>query len=320
MGQTVPVRRPSWTPGSQRTVLLAGLVLPLVAVAALYLRPSGEVLQTVDLPQVAAAPAAAALPFAEPDGTTERFSSAGRARAALVQDPLAGQRARGVVIVLSPHSLTAARTATDVRFDELRSRGYAIAYPSTLDGDWNAGRCCGTSQRTGVDDVRFLQDLRGRLLEQYGLTGRQVGLVGYSTGGQMAYRTVCEHPTFARAVVIVAGSLETPCHPDHALPPTLVVHGLEDSTIPWAVTVRRTQLLDYSPTPALSSVGAYARAAGCGRRVLDRSDGRWLMGWPDCDRIPLLSAVGMPGTGHGWTPLGGSVYATRFLPQHLESP
>ncbi|MCU1692793.1 MAG: hypothetical protein JWM64_1884, partial [Frankiales bacterium] len=202
---------------------------------------------------------------------------------------------------------------------DLRSRGYAVAYPSTLDGDWNAGRCCGTSQRNGVDDVRFLQDVRGLLIARYDVPTRAVGLIGYSTGGQMAYRTICEHPTFAHALVIVAGSLETSCTPTHALPATLLVHGLEDSTVPWEVSLRRTQLLDYAPTPALTTISRYAKAAGCGERVLDRADGRWLMGWPSCSRIPLLSAVGMPGTGHGWAPLGGPVYATRFLPQHLES-
>ncbi len=320
MGHAEQVQRLGDSSGRQRVVLLAGFVLPLVALAGLLLRPGVDVLRSVDLPPVVAAPAAAATPVlaAQPDGQTVRLQSSGLDRAVLVQDPLAGLKARGVVMVLGPHSLTAARTAQDLRFDELRSRGYAVAYPSTRDGDWNAGRCCGSSQRTGVDDVRFLQDVRGMLLQRYALKPSTFGLVGYSTGGQMAYRTVCQHPTFAHALVVVAGSLETTCTPTRALPPTLIVHGLEDSTVPWAVSLRRTQLLDYAPTPALTTISEYARAAGCGQRVLDRADGRWLMGWPSCRHIPLLSAVGMPGTGHGWTPLGGSVYAARFLPQHLE--
>ncbi len=299
--------------------LLVVLLLPITLLTGLWLRPGDDVLGAPELPKVGAVPAAAGTaPRAEPDGVTERLTSGGRERAVLVQDPLTGQAPRGLVMVLGPHALTAARTAQDLRFDELRSRGYAIAYPSTLDGDWNAGSCCGSSQARAVDDVRFLQDVRGMLLQQYGLPGSAVGLVGYSTGGQMAYRTVCEHPTFARAAVIVAGSLETPCRPRKPLPATLVVHGLDDTTIPWATTVRRTQLLDYAPTPALHSLTAYAEAAHCGHRVEDRSDGRHLIGWRDCSHIPLLTAAGMPGTGHGWAALRGSVYATRFLPAQLE--
>lgn len=322
MGHAERVQRLTDRPGRQRAALLAGFLLPLVALAGLLLRPSTDVLRSADLPTVRATPAAAATPVlaAQPAGQTLRLRSSGLDRAVLVQEPLGGLAPRGVVMVLGPHSLTTARAAQDLRFDDLRSQGYVVAYPSHLDGDWNAGRCCGVSQRRGVDDVRFLQDVRGLLLQRYHLGPGTFGLVGYSTGGQMAYRTVCEHPTFARALVVVAGSLETSCSPVHALPATLVVHGLEDSTVPWAVSLRRTELLDYAPTPALTTIGRYAAAAGCGRRVLDRSDGRWLMGWPSCRRIPLLSAVGMPGTGHGWTPLGGSVYAARFLPAHLEHP
>lgn len=314
------MQSPPWWQGRRRLALLAGLLLPVVVAAGVVLRPGGEVLRTVDLPDVAEpAAVAAAAPAAEPDGETVRFRSAGRDRAALVQDPLAGQRARGLVMVLGPHSLTAARTAQDLRFDALRARGYAVAYPSTLDGDWNAGRCCGTSQRTGVDDVRFLTDLRGRLQDRYRLGDDAVGLVGYSTGGQMVYRTVCEHPGFAAAAVVVAGSLETDCRPGGPLPPTLVVHGIQDSTVPWETTTRRTQLLDYAPRPGLSSVIAYAEAGRCGDRVDDRTDGRHLMGWFDCRRLPLLTAVGMPGRGHGWAALYGSEYVARFLPQHLET-
>lgn len=319
MGHACPVIGLPEGSGRGRVVLLVGLLLPLVVLASLWLRPGPDLLGTAGLPAVGAVPAAAGTaPRAEPDGVTLTLRSGGRERAVLVQDPLSALPARGLVMVLGPHALTAARTAQDLRFDELRRRGYAVAYPSHLDGDWNAGRCCGSSQRQGVDDVLFLQDVRGLLLRRYGLPGSAVGLVGYSTGGQMVYRTVCEHPGFARAAVIVAGSLETTCTPRKPLPATLVVHGLDDTTVPWATTVRRTQLLDYAPTPALRSLAAYAEAARCRDRVEDRSDGRHLVGWKQCDGIPLLTAAGMPGTGHGWAALRGSVYVTRFLPSQLE--
>lgn len=319
MGHAPGVQRPSSRLRRQR-LLLAALVLPLVAVTTLLLRPSGEVLSTVDVADVGAAPAVVApsRPTAEPEGQTVRLVSGGRARAVLVQDPAAGQAARGLVLVLGPHSLSAARTAQDLRFGDLRARGYAVAYPSTLDGDWNAGRCCGTPRAEGVDDVAFLQQVRRQLLDRYALDDRAVGLVGYSTGGQMVYRTVCTDPSFARAAVVVSGSFETECAPSAPLPATLVVHGIDDATIPWQTSTGPTRMLDHTPSPGLASVTAYAAAGGCRERVLDTSDGRTLMQWPDCERLAALTAVGMPRTGHGWTPLGASVYATRFLPPHLE--
>ena len=322
MGHAPGVQRPSSRPRRQRLLLLAALVLPLVAVATLLLRPSADVLSTVDVADVGAAHAVAALvrPTAEPDGQVVRLVSGGRARAVLVQDPAPGQAVRGLVLVLGPHSLSAARTAQDLRFEDLRARGYAVAYPSTLDGDWNAGRCCGTPMAEGVDDVAFLQQVRRQLLDRYGLDDGPVGLVGYSTGGQMVYRTVCADPSFARAAVVVSGSFETECAPSAPLPPTLVVHGIDDTTIPWQTSTGPTRMLDHTPVPGLASVTAYASAGGCGRHVVDTSDGRTLLQWRGCTRLAALTAVGMPATGHGWTPLGGSVYAARFLPPHLEDP
>ena len=316
------VQRPSSPLSRQRLLLLAAVVLPLVAATTLLLRPSGEVLSTVDVADVGVAHAVAALPrpAVGPDGQVLRLVSGGRDRAVLVHDPAAGQAARGLVIVLGPHSLSAARTARDLRFDDLRARGYAVAYPSTIDGDWNAGRCCGTPHAEGVDDVAFLQQVRRQLLDRYRLTDRAVGLVGYSTGGQMVYRTVCSDPSFARAAVVVSGSFETECTPSAPLPATLVVHGLDDATIPWATSTGPIRMLDHTPSPGLASVTAYAAAGGCGGSVLDTSDGRTLLQWPGCERLAALTAVGMPGTGHGWTPLGASIYVTRFLPPHLEDP
>ena len=311
------VQRPSLRPARQRLLLVAALVLPLAA-ASLLLRPSGDVLPRADAAEVPAVRVAATTAQAGPDGLTLRLDSDGRARAVLVQDPAAGQAVRGLVLVLGPHGLSAARTTQDLRFDDLRSRGYAVAYPSTLDGDWNAGHCCGTPRAAGVDDVAFLQLVRRQLLDRYRLPDRAVGLVGYSTGGQMVYRTVCADPSFARAAVVVSGSLEAWCTPTGALPATLVVHGLDDATIPWETSTGHIELIGHTPTPGLPSVTAYAVAAGCHRPVLDRTDGRTLLRWPGCTRVAELTAVGMPGTGHGWTPLGGSVYVNRFLPLHLE--
>lgn len=320
MGHAQGVQRPSSRLRRQR-LLLAAVVLPLVvAGSTLLLRPSAEVLSTVDVADVGAAPAVAALPRPDTasDGEVVRLVSGGRSRAVLVQDPAAGRATRGLVLVLGPHSLSVARTAQDLRFDDLRARGYAVAYPSTLDGDWNAGRCCGTPRAQGVDDVAFLQQVRRQLLDRYGLDDRAVGLVGYSTGGQMVYRTVCSDPSFARAAVVVSGSFETECAPSAPLPATLVVHGLDDATIPWATSTGPTRMLDHTPSPGLASVTAYAAAGGCGRHALDTSDGRTLMQWRGCARLAALTAVGMPGTGHGWTPLGASIYTARFLPPHLE--
>jgi poly(3-hydroxybutyrate) depolymerase len=293
----------------QRLTLLGAVALPLALVAAV-----SAWLSSGPAPVVAAPAAAQGAPEA---GEVLRLRSGGRDRAVLVQEPLGEQRARALALVLGPHGLTAAQTARSMRMDALRLRGYAVAYPSALDGDWNAGRCCGSSAALAVDDVGFLRDVRVLLGQRYPQVRDRVALIGYSTGGQMTYRAVCAVPTLVRAAVVVAGSLETDCRPRSRMPATLIVHGLDDATVPWAFTTRRIRLLDFAPRPALSSLAAYARAGDCQDQRLDRSDGRWLLGWDGCTRVGTLSAVGMPDAGHAWERLAGSVYTARFLSREV---
>ena len=297
----------------QRLALLGAVALPLALVGVLAAWPRAAVAPVVA--PVVAAPAAAAEVSAS--GEVVRLRSGGRDRAVLVQEPLQGRIPRALVLVLGPHGLTAEQTATAMPMDALRAAGYAVAYPSALDGDWNAGRCCGSSARIRVDDVGFLRDVRVLLARRFPGVGDRIGLVGYSTGGQMVYRTVCAVPTLARAAVVVAGSLEIACRPRSALPATLVLHGLDDATVPWAFTTRRIVLLDYAPRPALASLAEFATAGQCGPQRLDRSDGRWLVAWEGCTRLASLLAVGLPDSGHAWERLAGSAYAERFLSREL---
>lgn len=245
-------------------------------------------------------------------GELLRFSSHGRDRAVLLQVPAAGVRVRGAVLVLPPHALSVARAAHDLPMDDLRAAGFVVAYPSHWAGDWNAGTCCGTAQRLGVDDVGFLDDVRARLLARFQLSPAQVGLAGYSTGGQMVYRMLCERPSFAAAVLVVAGSLETSCAPTAPLPPTLVVHGLRDTTLPWAFMTRPNTLLGHSTRPAFGSVVALATAAGCGEPA-HRGD---LLRWA-CPGAPSLTVAEVPLAGHAWQDLDGSTRTLSWMTKHL---
>lgn len=268
-------------------------------------------------PAPLASPAAQQAEAVTATGTSEgevmRMVSGPRSRSVLLQEPLTGAAPQGLVLVLGPHALSAARTAKDLTLDQLRTAGFALAFPSTVDGDWNAGTCCGSSMRAGVDDVGFLNEVRTLLQGRYALPDSRIGLVGYSTGGQMAYRLLCSSPRFAAKAVIVAGSLQAPCSPSTKLPPTLIVHGLLDTTIPWAFTQKRTQFIDSAPRPGLTSAAAYADAGRCRSKVVDRTDGRWLMGYRGCTGIASLTVVGMPEAGHSWNALWASRYATGFL-------
>ncbi len=289
---------------------LAAVGLAVLAGSFLLLRPGQPAMgSTPPAQQLAQAVTATGTS----EGEVLRLVSGPRSRSVLLQQPLTGAAPEGLVVVLGPHALSAARTAEDLALDQLRAAGFALAFPSTVDGDWNAGTCCGASMRAGVDDVGFLNEVRVLLRDRYALPDERIGLVGYSTGGQMAYRLLCSAPGFAARAVIVAGSMQAPCTPSGELPSTLIVHGLLDTTIPWAFSQARTSFIDVAPRPGLTSAAAYAAAARCRSKVVDRTDGRWLMGYRGCSGTASLTVIGMPEAGHGWDALWATRYATGFL-------
>jgi poly(3-hydroxybutyrate) depolymerase len=71
---------------------------------------------------------------------------------------------------------------------------------------WNAGGCCGSAARSGIDDVGFLTRTIHRLRDA---GARQVFVVGYSNGGMLGYRLACERPDLVDGLVVVNGTVTT---------------------------------------------------------------------------------------------------------------
>ena len=136
----------------------------------------------------------------------------------------------------------------------------------------------------------------------------------------MVYRTVCEDPAFARAAVVVGGLARdlVPARPGAARDAGRARPGGQHRA------VGDPQRLD-PPARLRPDAGAHlVRRLRRGRPAARTTCRTAATAAPCCAGRPArrlggLTVVGMPGTGHGWAPLGGSVYATRFLPIHLES-
>jgi poly(3-hydroxybutyrate) depolymerase len=87
-----------------------------------------------------------------------------------------------------------------------RELGATVVYPTGLGHrtSWNAGGCCGSAARSGIDDVGFI----ARTITRFRDAGaRQVFLVGYSNGGMLAYRVACERPDLVDAIAVVNGTI-----------------------------------------------------------------------------------------------------------------
>jgi polyhydroxybutyrate depolymerase len=133
--------------------------------------------------------------------------------------------------------------AAETGFDEVADRnGFAVLY---LEGagsghGWNAGFCCGSAARDGVDDVAFVLALVAAI---DGVDHRRVFLAGMSNGGMLAYRIAAEHPEriagFAAGAAAIGGTGRdgTPRYsiPLPSLPvPAMIVHGMKDPYVLYA--------------------------------------------------------------------------------------
>ncbi|MBE1535926.1 alpha/beta hydrolase family esterase [Actinomadura algeriensis] len=112
------------------------------------------------------------------------------------------------------------------------AQGYAVAYPKGLLGTWNAGACCWFARWAGVDDVAFLDELIGTLVEQGVADRRRIFLTGFSNGGGMAYRYACERAGRVAGVAVVSGALAIGCTPDRPIS-VLAFHGTWDPSVPY---------------------------------------------------------------------------------------
>ena len=118
----------------------------------------------------------------------------GRQRSYLLEPALGlAKGARGaLVVVLHQEGGTPAGVATETALQTLRRSGATLAYPAGVDRSWDAGRCCGTSRTKGVDDVAFLDALLDDAAKQTPVDAARTALVGYSSGGMLTYRYLCQ--------------------------------------------------------------------------------------------------------------------------------
>lgn len=260
-------------------------------------------------------------PFDGPVDTSPRDVSLtvdGRERNYLLQPALGlpeGERA-ALVVVLHQEGGTPAGVATETALQDLRSRGATLAYPAGVDQSWDAGKCCGTSQDQGIDDVAFLDAVVEDVAEQAPIDPERTAMVGYSSGGMLTYNYVCSRPGRLAAAVVVSGSLETDCDADITTPDVLAVHGKLDGTIGLSEP-RFIKALGLAPRPAESSLAVLTASAGCDSQpATDEQPGVEVRRWVGCNGGSVQAAF-VPGKGHGWKTLDASRRTLEFLGDRL---
>ena len=159
--------------------------------------------------------------------------------------------------------------------DVAKREGFVVAW---MDGTgiiptWNAGACCGASQRKNVDDVGFVDAALELLQRDLSIDPHRVYAAGMSNGAMFSHRLACERADRFAAVAAVAGTLNfEPCTPSRPIA-VLVLHGSKDAHVPWDGGVgcgaARTA---FASVP--STVDGWARRNACtGPTTVTRQDG-----------------------------------------------
>ncbi|MDT7570540.1 MAG: polyhydroxybutyrate depolymerase [Actinomycetota bacterium] len=114
-----------------------------------------------------------------------------------------------------------------------RRKHFVVLEPRGHDFSWNAGRCCGSAARDGVDDVAAIAEMIRSAGHLYPLDPHRVYVVGFSNGGMMAYEYACRRPDAVAGIGVVAAAYMSPCRPRRGVP-VMQVHGTADGVLPYA--------------------------------------------------------------------------------------
>jgi polyhydroxybutyrate depolymerase len=174
----------------------------------------------------------------------------------------------------------------------------AVAYPSGLDGSWNAGTCCGPSGARRVNDVGFLVHVVELVAQIRPIDRRRVYVAGFSNGGMMALRAVCERPDVFAAAASVGGTLQVPCstrRPGNAL----LLNGQRDTTVPYNGSAY-SRFLRTALTPVPTATRRLAARAGCDAVRTTRAYRHVTTTYRGCAPGSALTLVTAPRLGHHW--------------------
>jgi polyhydroxybutyrate depolymerase len=95
------------------------------------------------------------------------------------------------------------RKWTGYEFDQWADRkGFVVVYPDGYKHNWNDCHKNATfpAKLENIDDMGFIHALIARMAQEHGIDTKHVFVLGYSNGGQMAFRLAIETPDEVAAV------------------------------------------------------------------------------------------------------------------------
>lgn len=146
-----------------------------------------------------------------------------------------------LVIALHGGVATARIFAEQTGFSEVAEENdFFVLYPNGIGmlsafRHWNAGWCCATAAKNGVDDVGYIERVLGQVASSWPIDRDRVFVVGYSNGGMLAHKVALEWgPERVAGLAVFAGPVgplgsraETAVAPT----PAMIIHGTADDRL-----------------------------------------------------------------------------------------
>ena len=241
-----------------------------------------------------------------PEGSSLRsLSTDGTQREYRAYRPQGLKAAAPLVMVFHGYTWTASRTESEFGWNALAdAERFVVVYPEGLNEGFNAGRCCGISSDTEVDDVGAALAILNDVATAVPLDTDRLYATGFSNGGAMTYRMACETDRFA-AFGPVAGGLVVDCK--DAKPASILhVHGLADTQVPFEGDS------DIWRTPTTELMAQWRKRDDCAKATTTDS-GPTHLETSACASGREVNLLTIDGLDHAWPTKADGVDATSTL-------
>jgi polyhydroxybutyrate depolymerase len=115
-----------------------------------------------------------------------------------------------------------------------------VVYPQGYMGNWNDGRIQASypAKKLNMDDITFTKEIIRYFKEQYHIDPTQIYAVGFSNGGQMAFRLAATVPDLFAAYATIGSTLPAPennlfAHNPQQPVSIILINGQQDGIVPF---------------------------------------------------------------------------------------